>query len=93
MEGGNKMDTKKIDAKIRHILIPAILENAFLILSDMILTGYIGRLTISEISAYGISTRIYGIYFSILKGFGIGAMVVFARAFGSKKQGERVTVL
>ena len=54
MEGGNKMDTKKIDAKIRHILIPAILENAFLILSDMILTGYIGRLTISEISAYGI---------------------------------------
>ena len=55
MEGGNKMDTKKIDAKIRHILIPAILENAFLILSDMILTGYIGRLTISEISAYGIS--------------------------------------
>lgn len=50
----------------------------------MILTGYIGRLTISEISAYGISTRIYGIYFSILKGFGIGAMVVFARAFGSK---------
>ena len=54
MEGGNKMDTKKIDAKIRHILIPAILENAFLILSDMILTGYIGRLTISEIIAYGI---------------------------------------
>lgn len=86
MEGGNKMDTKKIDAKIRHILIPAILENAFLILSDMILTGYIGRLTISEISAYGISTRIYGIYFSILKGFGIGAMVVFARAFGSKNK-------
>ena len=80
------MDTKKIDAKIRHILIPAILENAFLILSDMILTGYIGRLTISEISAYGISTRIYGIYFSILKGFGIGAMVVFARAFGSKNK-------
>lgn len=82
----NKMDTKKLDAKIRHILIPAILENAFLILSDMILTGYIGRLTISEISSYGISTRIYGIYFSILKGFGIGAMVIFARTFGSKNK-------
>ena len=51
MEGGNKMDTKKIDAKIRHILNPAILENAFMILSHIILTGYIGRLTISEISA------------------------------------------
>lgn len=80
------MDTKKLNAKIRHILIPAILENAFLILSDMILTGYIGRLTISEISSYGISTRIYGIYFSILKGFGIGAMVIFARTFGSKNK-------
>ena len=82
----NKMDKKKLNAKIRHILIPAILENAFLILSDMILTGYIGRLTISEISSYGISTRIYGIYFSILKGFGIGAMVIFARTFGSKNK-------
>lgn len=80
------MNTKKLDTKIRHILIPAILENAFLILSDMILTGYIGRLTISEISSYGISTRIYGIYFSILKGFGIGAMVIFARTFGSKNK-------
>lgn len=80
------MDIKKMDAKIRHILIPAIMENAFLILSDMVLTGYIGRLTISEISAFGISTRIYGIYFAVLKGFGIGSMAVFARAFGSRNR-------
>ena len=78
-------DTKKLDQKILRILVPAILENAFLILSDMILTGYIGRLSVTEISAYGISTRVYGIYFSILKGFAIGTMVIFARAVGAGK--------
>lgn len=81
-------DTKKLDQKILRILVPAILENAFLTLSDMILTGYIGRLSVTEISAYGISARVYGIYFSILKGFAIGTMVIFARAFGAGKRKE-----
>ena len=81
-------DTKKLDQKILRILVPAILENAFLTLSDMILTGYIGRLSVTEISAYGMSARVYGIYFSILKGFAIGTMVIFARAFGAGKRKE-----
>lgn len=90
LENGGKYmkDTKKIDWKILRILVPAILENAFLILSDMMLTGYIGRLSVTEISAYGISTRVYGIYFSIFKGFAIGTMVIFARAFGAGKRSE-----
>ncbi len=86
--GKNMKDTKKIDWKILQILVPAILENAFLILSDMMLTGYIGRLSVTEISAYGISTRVYGIYFSIFKGFAIGTMVIFARVFGAGKRSE-----
>ena len=57
------MNKKDLDRKILYILIPAILENALLNLSDMILTGYIGRLSVTEISAYGIASRIYGIYF------------------------------
>ena len=83
------MNKKDLDRKILYILIPAILENALLNLSDMILTGYIGRLSVTEISAYGIASRIYGIYFSIFKGFAIGAMVIFAKAFGKndKKKG------
>lgn len=83
-------DLNKLDHKILRILVPAILENAFLILSDMILTGYIGRLSVTEISAYGISSRVYGIYFSILKGFAIGTMVIFARAFGAGKRKEGI---
>lgn len=58
------MDKKEYyDRNILKILIPAILENAMLMLSDMILTGYIGRLSVTEISAFGIAGRIYSIYF------------------------------
>ena len=77
------VNQKRLDHRILQILIPAIMENALLTLSDMILTGYIGRLSVSQISAYGISSRIYGIYFAVFKGFAIGAMVIFARAFGA----------
>ena len=56
---------RELDNTILKILIPAILENALLILSGMILTGYIGRLEVTEISAYGIGNRIFNIYFAI----------------------------
>lgn len=80
------MDNKKYyNRTILKILIPAILENAMLILSDMILTGYIGRLSVTEISAFGIAGRIYSIYFAIFKGFAIGMMVVFAKSIGKEK--------
>ena len=71
-----------LDHRILRILIPAILENALLLLSSMILTGYIGRLSINEISSYGIANRIYSIYFSISQGFSIGTMALLARKFG-----------
>jgi Na+-driven multidrug efflux pump len=57
------------DRKILNILIPVILENALMTLSTMILTAYIGRLSVFEINAYGITRRIYGIYYSVFKAF------------------------
>ncbi len=77
-----------LDSRILSILIPAILENALLTFSDMILTGYIGRLTVTEISSFGITERIYGIYFAIFKGFAIGTMVVLAKAYGEGDKGK-----
>lgn len=77
---------KKLDKMIVSILVPAILENALLVFSDIILTGYIGRLSVTEISSYGIGSRIYGIYFSIFKGFAIGLMPIFAMAFGENNR-------
>ena len=76
---------RELDSKIMKILIPAILENALLMLAGMILTGYIGRLEVTEISSYGIGNRIFNIYFAIFKGFAIGALVVIARYYGSGK--------
>ena len=77
------MDRKrKMDHRILSLLIPVILENALLTLSTMILTGYIGRLALVEINGYGISRRIYGIYYSVFKGLAVGAMMAIARRFG-----------
>lgn len=85
------MDNKKYyDRTILKILIPAILENAMLMLSDMILTGYIGRLSVTEISAFGIAGRIYSIYFAIFKGFAIGMMVVFSKSIGNDRSKKEV---
>ncbi len=73
----------KTDRRILSILIPVILENALLTLSGMILTGYIGRLTVTEISAYGLGRRVYGIYYSLFKGLAVGTMVNAAKAVGT----------
>ena len=70
------------DRKILNILIPVILENALMTLSTMILTAYIGRLSVFEINAYGITRRIYGIYYSVFKGLSIGTMIAVAKRFG-----------
>ena len=42
------MKNKVVDKKILKILIPAILENALLTISSMVLTSYIGRLAVEE---------------------------------------------
>ena len=72
----------EIDHRILRILIPVILENALLTLSTMILTGYIGRLSVMEINSYGIGRRIYGIYYSVFKGLAVGTMIAIAKRFG-----------
>ncbi len=79
---------KRIDRKILRILIPAILENALLMLSNTILTAYIGRMTVEEISSYGIVNRIFSVYFALFKGFAIGAMILMARSFGKGDRRE-----
>ena len=77
------LDTKKENRFILGILIPIILENVLLTLSSLVITGYVGRLLILEISAQGVANRLYGIYFSVFKGLSIGLMVLAARHFGS----------
>ena len=89
----DRMIIKETDNKIRRILIPVILENALMTLSSMILTGYIGRLTVDEISIYGLQNRIYGIYYMLFKGVGIGVLVLIAGAFGRRNHDEAERLL
>lgn len=76
------MTVKDVNRRILNILIPAIMENALLLASGMILTAYIGRLRVEDISAYGLANNIYNVYFSLFKGFSIGIILLLAKAFG-----------
>lgn len=80
------MTIKDVNRRILNILIPAIMENALLLASGMILTAYIGRLSVNDISAYGLANNIYNVYFSLFKGFSIGIIVILAKAFGQKNR-------
>jgi putative MATE family efflux protein len=79
---------KMTDRRILRILVPAILENAVMTLSSMILMGYIGRLTVIEISVFGLHERIYGIYYALFKGLAIGVMVLLAASFAREDKAE-----
>ena len=89
----NELNIRETDRRIRGILIPVILENALMTLSSMILTGYIGRLTVAEMNVYGITNRMYGIYNSLFKGLAVGAMLLMAREFGRKNSDRAGTLL
>ena len=82
------MKNKVVDKKILKILIPAILENALLTISSMVLTSYIGRLAVEEINAYGLGNRIFNLYFNVFKGFSIGGMLLIAIAFGKDDRNQ-----
>jgi putative MATE family efflux protein len=73
--------TRVLDRTILALLLPLILMTV----SNSVTTGYIGRLAISDISAYGVANRIYNIYYSIFAGLAIGVMIVNAKIFGKKK--------
>lgn len=77
---------REIDHRIFKILTPIIIENLLMMLSSVILTSYIGRLQVDEISIYGLSTRISYIFFALFRGMGVGVMILAAKAFG---EGDR----
>ncbi len=76
------MTNKEIDLRIVRILFPIMLEYALMMVSSIILTSFIGRLAVDEISIYGLSTRISNIYFALFRGMGVGLMINSAKAFG-----------
>ena len=76
------MDKKEIDKCIRNILIPVIIEQALLTLSNIIITSYIGRLNVTDISSFGIGNKIFNIYYALFRGISLGMVVLQAKNYG-----------
>ena len=60
------------------------IEYSLMMLSSTIITSYIGRLDVNDISIYGLSNRIAGIFFALFRGMGVGVMIIEARSYGER---------
>jgi putative MATE family efflux protein len=74
------------DSRIIRILIPVIIENGLMTLSGMVLTGYIGRLPVTDINAYGLCTRIYSIYGALIRGMAAAVLVLLAKELMKRRR-------
>lgn len=77
------IDKKQINNDILKLVIPSVLENLLQILTGLVVTVMVGRLAADDMSAQGISNRIYDILFAMFRGLGTGATIVGALYFGS----------
>ena len=79
-----KVTTREIDGRIMKIMVPIMIEYSLMMLSSTILTSYIGRMAVDDISIYGMGTRIASIFFALFRGMGVGVMILEARSFGER---------
>ena len=74
-----KVTTREIDGRIMKIMVPIMIEYSLMMLSSTILTSYIGRMAVDDISIYGMGTRIASIFFALFRGMGVGVMILEAQ--------------
>ncbi len=79
----NALDKKAIRGDIFKLIVPTVLENMLQILAGIVITAMVGRLMSDDISAQGISNRIYNLSFALFRGLGVGTTVVVATYFGA----------
>lgn len=79
---------KKVNGDILRMVLPVITENVLQMSAGLITSAMIGRLMADDISAQGISLRIYNTFWALFKGIGIGATVVVALRFGQRLLSE-----
>jgi len=76
---------KNINKEIIFLMLPTILENVLQLLAGVVTTAMVGRLMADDISAQGISNRLYQIFFALFRGLGMGATVIVALYYGKKE--------
>ena len=70
------------------MVLPVITENILQMSAGLITSAMIGRLMADDISAQGISLRVYNTCWALFKGIGIGATVIAALRFGQRRFGD-----
>ena len=76
---------KTINKEIIFLMLPTILENVLQLLAGVVTTAMVGRLMADDISAQGISNRLYQTFFALFRGLGMGATVVVALYYGKRE--------
>lgn len=79
---------KTVNRDIFRMVLPVITENVLQMSAGLITSAMIGRLMADDISAQGISLRIYNTFWSLFKGIGIGATVITALRYGQRRFGD-----
>ncbi len=75
---------KQVNGDILRMVLPVITENVLQMSAGLVTSAMIGRLMADDISAQGISLRIYNTFWALFKGIGIGATVVVAMRYGQR---------
>ena len=79
---------KQVNHDIFRMVLPVITENVLQMSAGLVTSAMIGRLMADDISAQGISLRVYNTFWSLFKGIGIGATVVVALRYGQRRLSE-----
>ncbi len=72
-------DKKSIRKKILSIMLPMALEGLLQVLTSIVSSAMVGRLTISSISAQGISNKLTDIIFFVFRGIGVGLTIMVSQ--------------
>ena len=85
-------DRQTIRKQIFYLMIPIILENFLQLLTNLIATAMVGRLTEMDISAQGMCTKIVDIIYYIFRGAGTALVILVAKKFAQEKVAQCRTI-
>lgn len=91
-KGETMYDRQAIRKQIFYLMIPIILENFLQLLTNLIATAMVGRLTEMDISAQGMCTKIVDIIYFIFRGAGTALVILVAKKFAQEKVAQCRTI-
>lgn len=84
----DKYNLHEIRKKILIIMLPMALEGLLQVLTGIVSSAMVGRLTVEAISAQGISDKVTNITYQLYRGIGIGLTVITAQKYAQSKNEE-----